>query len=209
MNANELSSVEALDAIRSIPEWLRAVSNTATHLRRNLDVLEEEAAQFRIILDSAKERRPPGSFAEVRNEGSELIAGIGQSAALMRRFQLAFERWCPANDPAAAPSSTELPTRVGSLTLTHVPVFVRLNGTPLSLTRTEERLMAALWTARGSALSGAELTHRIWSNQRVPQKTLSVHLSHLRKKLDEFGVVIEFIQGAGYRLVFESATRRR
>jgi len=209
MNANELSSVEALDAIRSIPEWLRAVSNTATHLRRNLDVLEEEAVQFRTILDSAKERRAPGSFAEVRSEGSELIAGIAQSAALMRRFQLAFERWCPASDPAAVPSSTEVPTRVGSLTLTYVPIFVRLNGAPLSFTRTEERLLAALWTARGSPLSGAELTHRIWSNQRVPQKTLSVHISHLRKKLDEFGVVIEFIQGAGYRLVLEPGTRRR
>jgi len=200
MNANEVSSEEALDTIRSIPEWLRAVSDTATHLRRSLDLLENDAARFRSILDSTKERRRPGSVAEIRNQGSGLIAGIAQSAALMRRFQAALERWCPASAPAAATASTELPARVGSLTLTYVAVFERPNGAPLSFTRTEERLLAALWAARGSAVSGAELTARVWSSQHAPQKTLRVHLSHLRKKLDEFGVLIEFIQGAGYRL---------
>lgn len=208
MNANELSSIDALDAIRSIPEWLRVVSNTASHLRRNLDVLEKEAAQFRIVLNSAKERRAPRSLAAVRSEGSELITGIGQSAALMRRFQLAFERRCPAGDPTA-PSSTEIATRVGSLTLTYVPVFLRPNGAPVSFTRLEERLLAALWATQGAALSGAELTRRIWSNQRAPQKTLRVHVSRLRKKLDEFGIVIEFIRGTGYRLVFELVNKRR
>jgi hypothetical protein len=208
MNANEVSSEEALDTIRSIPEWLRAVSDTATLLRRNLDLLENDAARFRSILDSTREQRRSGSVAEIRNEGSGLIAGIAQSAAFMRRFQAALERWCPASAPATASASTELPTHVGSLTLTYVPAFERPNGAPLSFTRTEERLLAALWAARGSALSGAELTARVWWRQRVPQKTLSVHLSHLRKKLDEFGVVIEFVQGGGYRLVLESEATR-
>jgi DNA-binding response OmpR family regulator len=122
----------------------------------------------------------------------------------MRRFQLAFELRCPASIPA-----TDVPTRIGTLTLTYVPVFVRLNGAPVSFTRTEERLLAALWTARGTALAGAELTHRIGSNQRVPERALSVHVSRLRKKLDEFGVTIEFVRGTGYRLVLESETKRR
>ena len=203
MNTSERSSVEALNAIRSIPEWLRAASNTASELRRNLDLLETEAAQFLTILDSAKERRMHASLAKLRAEGSDLIAGIGDSAALMRGFQSAFEHRCPANDPGM-----EVPTRVGTLTLTYVPVFVRLNGDPVSLTRTEERLLAALWTARGSALSGAELADRLWSKPRL-QKTLSVHISNLRKKLDDFGIVIEFNREVGYRLVPESATRRR
>jgi DNA-binding winged helix-turn-helix (wHTH) protein len=203
MIASELSPLEALDAIRSIPEWLRAVSNTASHLRRNLDALEKEAVRFRIILHAAKEWRARGSLAAVRNEGSELVAGIGRSAAMMRRFQLAFERRCPGSDPAAAPTSIEAPTRFGSLTLAYVPVFVRLNGAPVSFTRIEERLLAALWTARGYPLSGAELTQRIWSNQPAPT-ALSVHISHLRKKLDASGVVIEFVRGAGYHLVLES-----
>lgn len=203
MNTSERSSVEALNAIRTIPEWLRAASDTASELRRNLDLLEKEAAQFRTILDSAKERRMHGSFAKVRTEASDLIAGIGDSAALMRQFQSAFEHRCPANDPA-----TEVPTRVGTLTLTYVPAFVRLNGDPVSFTRTEERLLAALWSARGSALSGAELTDRVWSKPLL-QKTLSVHISNLRKKLDDFGIVIEFNREVGYRLVLESGTRRR
>jgi hypothetical protein len=205
MNASKLLSIEALDAIRSIPDWLRAVSNTASHLRRNLEVLEREAGQFRTILDSTQKFRAPGSFAEVRTEASELVAGIGESATMMRQFQLAFERRCPASD-RAAPSSSEVPTRIGSLTLTYVPVFVRLDGAPVAFTRIEERLLAALWTARGTALSGAELTHRIWSNERVP-KALSVHISRLRRKLDEFGVVVEFVRGAGYRLSIDSETR--
>jgi len=208
MNTNEPSAIGALDTIQNIPEWLRAVSNTATHLRRDLDLLEERAARFRTILDSARQRRALGLLAELRNEGSGLIAAIAQSAALMRRFQAAFERWCPASAPATASASTELPTRVGSLTLTYVPVFERPNGALLSFTRTEERLLAALWAARGSTVAGAELTARVWRSQRVPQKTLSVHLSHLRKKLDEFGVIIEFVQGAGYRMVLESGVTR-
>jgi hypothetical protein len=208
MNISEISSLEALDAIRSIPEWLRAVSNTASHLRRTLDVLEMDAAQFRTILESGKERLAPGSLAEIRSEGSELIAAIGQSAALMRRFQLAVEYRCPTSVPAP-PSSTEVPDRVGTLTLTYVPVFVRINGASVSFTRKEERLLAVLWSARGSTLSSTELAHRIWSRQRVPQKTLSVHLARLRSKLEEFGIAIELIRGSGYRLVLASETRRR
>ena len=208
MNTNEPSSVEALDTIGSIPEWLRAVSNIATHLRSNLDVLENEAARLRTILDSTRERRGHGSLTKLRNETSRLLVRIAQSAALMRRFQVAFERWCPASDSTASPPLMEVPTRVGTLTLTYVPTFARLNGPPLPFTRTEERLLAVLWTARGATVTGSELTHRVWSNQRVPQRTLAVHISHLRKKLDEFGVVIEFVQGAGYRLVLESEATR-
>lgn len=203
MNANELSSVDALESIQSIPEWLRSVSITATYLRKKLDELEREAAGFRSILDSSAKDRVPRSLVEIRNEGTKLITGIALSASSMRRFQAAFERWCPAGEQLVTASWSDVAPRVGSLTLTYIPVFARLNGSPLSLTRMEERLLAALWTARGSTLSGAELAQRIWPNQNVPQKTLSVHMSHLRKKLDEFGIIIEFIQGAGYRLVLD------
>lgn len=208
MNADEVPPVYPLDTIPNIPEWLRAVANTASHLRRNLEALEKQAARFRSTLDSTREPRRPGSVPELRNQGSGLIAGITQTADLMRRFQLALERWCPASAPGTESASTALPSRVGSLTLTYVPVFERSNGDLLSFTRTEERLLAALWAAQGSTVSCAELTARVWSRQRVPQKTLSVHLSHLRKKLGEFGVVIEFVQGAGYRLVLESGATR-
>ncbi len=106
-----------------------------------------------------------------------------------------------AEEPATAKEVTaEIRTHAGTLSFSLVPSPVALDGRRLDLTRSEERLLAHLWGARGQAVTAAELAAAVWSAERASLKALRVHLSKLRPKLAKVGLEIETLKGRGYRL---------
>lgn len=81
-----------------------------------------------------------------------------------------------------------------------------LRGTPLDLSPTEFRLLEALARKMGRTASREELLSKIWSFYGGDTRTVDVHISRLRKKLDDGKspvLAINSLRGRGYRLVWE------
>ncbi len=89
-----------------------------------------------------------------------------------------------------------------NLTLDPVSQTVKINGTPLALTRTEYSILLILLKNVDSYVSRLELHHKVWpettagSNERI----VDTNISRLRKKLGELGNNLINRSGHGYML---------
>ncbi|MBC7644178.1 MAG: response regulator transcription factor [Thermoleophilia bacterium] len=82
---------------------------------------------------------------------------------------------------------------------------VVLDGTPLTLTRTELRLLYALVERPGRVFRREQLVSRaIGADAWVTERTIDVHIRGIRRKLGERADMVETIRGVGYRLRDES-----
>ncbi len=76
-----------------------------------------------------------------------------------------------------------------------------LDGTVLSLTGAELRVLEALMRAAGRVLARGTLVERALSSDEASERTVDVHVARLRRKVgDAAGVKIVTVYGAGYRL---------
>ena len=76
----------------------------------------------------------------------------------------------------------------------------------VDLSPTEFRLLELLARRMGRTVSREELLGKIWSFYGGDTRTVDVHVSHLRKKLDDGkrpALVIQSLRGRGYRLAWE------
>ncbi|MDP2108477.1 MAG: response regulator transcription factor [Rhodocyclaceae bacterium] len=103
----------------------------------------------------------------------------------------------PDTRPEQAPASW--------LTLSITQRRANWRDTPLNLTSTEFNILAALFENAGTVVSKAELSQRALGRTLVPyDRSLDMHLSHLRRKLGTFAdgrSPIQTIHGAGYILL--------
>lgn len=89
------------------------------------------------------------------------------------------------------------------LTLDQGSQTVHRGGSPVDLTGTEFKLLAALMRGPNGAVSREDLIETVWIS-RKPSGTriLDAHMANLRRKLQETGPpLIETVHGYGYRLV--------
>lgn len=81
---------------------------------------------------------------------------------------------------------------------------VFLHGQEVALTGKEYALLSVLYRERGKVVSRDQLMHEIWDTEWYGStKTLDVHVSVLRRKLDEAGDagrMIATVRGVGFRL---------
>jgi two-component system OmpR family response regulator len=71
----------------------------------------------------------------------------------------------------------------------------------IDLTRTEFDLLVALAERRGTVVSKQQLLGLVWDYDAYDQNLVEVHLSSLRRKLEEHGPrIIHTVRGAGYVL---------
>lgn len=80
---------------------------------------------------------------------------------------------------------------------------VRLNGSPVHLTRTEYRLLEMMIENRGRLMTHGAVIRKIWRNTPSSEvDSVRIYVSQLRRKLGEYGTAhIKTRQGIGY--VFE------
>ena len=77
---------------------------------------------------------------------------------------------------------------------------IRVDGRPIHLTPTEQRLLRALITRAGTVLSRADLiTAAAQDESDVTERTIDVHVQSIRKKLGNYRNLIGTVRGAGYR----------
>ena len=76
---------------------------------------------------------------------------------------------------------------------------LKVDGEAVVMTRKEIELLCYLLTHRGQILSREHLLKNVWdSNGFVLERTVDVHITHLRKKLGQYGKRIVTKSGYGY-----------
>ena len=74
-----------------------------------------------------------------------------------------------------------------------------VDGQAVVMTRKEIELLCYLLTHRGQILSREHLLNNVWdSNGIVLERTVDVHITHLRRKLGQYGKYIKTKSGYGY-----------
>ena len=80
---------------------------------------------------------------------------------------------------------------------------LKVDGEAVVMTRKEIELLCYLLTHRGQILSREHLLKNVWdSNGFVLERTVDVHITHLRRKLGQYGKRI--ITKSGYGYMFEN-----
>lgn len=87
----------------------------------------------------------------------------------------------------------------GPITLDRSRHEVTVSGSPVALTATEFRVLAALMAARGRVLDRTQLIDTVLgSGVAVTNRTIDVHIAALRKKLGSAAGWIQTVRGVGY-----------
>lgn len=78
---------------------------------------------------------------------------------------------------------------------------VEVDGSPIALTLTEFRLLAAIIAGKGRVLTRDQLINKaLGQNAVVTDRTIDVHITSLRRKLGKARDYVETVRGVGYRL---------
>jgi len=78
---------------------------------------------------------------------------------------------------------------------------VRVDGQKVDLTTTEFRILKTLATRTGWVFSRAQLLDELWGHDKVViDRTIDVHIKHLREKLGKAAKFIKNVRGLGYKL---------
>ena len=78
---------------------------------------------------------------------------------------------------------------------------VKVSGAKVDLTPAEFQILTLLASNRGRVFSRAEILEHLWGGDKgVTERTIDVHITHLREKLGEAGKFVVNIRSAGYKL---------
>jgi two-component system response regulator CpxR len=93
----------------------------------------------------------------------------------------------------------------GDLELNPITHVVRHAGDDLDITGTEFQILEILMRSPGRTVSRDEISTVLYQRESTPfERALDVHISHLRKKLEQRGMpVIRTVRGVGYMFAGE------
>ncbi len=90
---------------------------------------------------------------------------------------------------------------IGSITIDLQKHEVLVKGKKTELTATEFRILQLLTEKREHVLSREQLLDNLWGNEKVVvDRTIDVHIKHLREKLGPAGKMIINVRGVGYKI---------
>ncbi len=88
----------------------------------------------------------------------------------------------------------------GSLTLDLEKHEVQSHGKKINLTSTEFKILTLLASKKGWVFSREKILDYLWGSEKiVVDRTIDVHIKHLREKLGDAAVFIKNIRGIGYK----------
>ncbi len=91
--------------------------------------------------------------------------------------------------------------QIGTITLDMENYTVKVNSDDIPFTKTEFNLLSFLAQRPNRVHSRESLLSNVWGEDTfVVDRTVDVHIGKLRKKLQEYGELIETKPGVGYRL---------
>jgi len=155
----------------------------------------------------ARTARVPIIMLTAKSEESDIVVGLKFGAddyvtkpfslsVLVARMDALFRRLASATTP-----DKDI-LRIGPLEIDLPRCEVTLDGAPLTLTRTEFRILTALVTAEGRVLSRNQLIDQgIGMDVIVTDRNIDVHVTMLRRKLGPARDTIQTVRGVGYKFV--------
>ncbi len=90
---------------------------------------------------------------------------------------------------------------VGNITIAPDKHEVVVDGNKVELTSTEFRILQLLASEKGRVFSRDRILDHLWGNEKVVvDRTIDVHIRHLRSKLGTASKLIRNLHGVGYKL---------
>jgi two-component system response regulator CpxR len=169
-----------------------------------LDVMLPVLDGFAVLKQLRRRKRVPVIMLTARVQQQDRIQGLDTGAddylpkpfdpdELLARIRAVLRR----TESVAAPVSQAV--TIGSLRIDPSTREVWSGGAPVELTSTEFDLLEMLIRSAGRIVSRDEITAALFEREATPyDRFLDVHISHLRKKLDDGPRLIRTIRGVGY-----------
>jgi two-component system response regulator CpxR len=101
-----------------------------------------------------------------------------------------------------APRSPDLAARldVNGVRLDPASREVSMDGSPVEMTTFEFDILEFLMRAAGRVVSRDDLMEHLYNRKATAfDRSIDMHVSHLRKKLEKDRVLIKTVRGAGYQ----------
>lgn len=161
-----------------------------------------------------KGNRTPVIILTARNAEDEVVQGLKYGAddyitkpfgvaELLARVSAVLRR-TNSDDMSAGPASTDKVISVGDLSIYPEKYEVSLNGESILLRPKEFEVLLYLAERPGMVITRDDLMNVVWGFDYIGgQRTVDVHVSSLRKKLEmnQQSVQIDSIRGVGYKLI--------
>ena len=172
-----------------------------------LDVMLPGLDGFEILKRLRQHSKVPVMMLTARGEDVDRIVGLELGAddylpkpfnpkELVARIRAVLRRYAPRQ---AAPSSR---IELNGVVLDPGTREAFSNGRPVELTTFEFDILELLLRSAGHVLSRDALMENFYSRKATPfDRSLDMHISHLRKKLENGEALIKTIRGVGYQFV--------
>ncbi len=187
-----------------------------------LDVMLPEMDGFEVLRALRKESDIPVLMLTALGDETDRIVGLEMGAddylpktfstrELLARLRAVTRRYWKSDKPETPPDDKDAKT-VGDLRIDYDSRSVLLKGEPLALTPIEFDLLSALVKATGRVLTRDQLLDvAAGRDYEVFDRSVDVHISSLRKKLDDNPKSPRFIQtvrSAGYMFIHQTEEGR-
>ena len=170
-----------------------------------LDVMLPGIDGFEILKRLRQQSKAPVMMLTARGEDVDRIVGLELGAddylpkpfnpkELVARIRAILRRYAPR--PPAPASRVEM----NGIALNPGTREASSNGKPVELTTFEFDILELLMRSAGHVLSRDALMENFYSRKATPfDRSLDMHISHLRKKLENGDALIKTIRGVGYQ----------
>jgi len=174
-----------------------------------LDIGLPDGSGLDVCRELRRESQVPIIMLTARGSEADRVAGLelGADDYIVKPFSarevVARVRAVLRRATPAPPGDGDKPIAIGDLSLDTAKHQARLAGEPVELSRKEFELLRVLMENAGSVLTREALIDEVWDmNWFGSTKTLDVHISGLRKKLDDDPKeprYIHTVRGVGFR----------
>jgi DNA-binding response OmpR family regulator len=176
-----------------------------------LDLMLPDIDGFTVCRRIRHDSDVPVIVVTARTDSHDVVAGLEAGAddyvtkpLVAKELSARIRALLRRVEPTTAPEARRF--AVGDLEIRVDEGLVLRDGQPLSLTRTEFRLLTELATARGAVLSREELLERVWGYDYFGDSRLvNVHVRRLRTKVERDPAnprLVVTARGIGYRVVW-------
>lgn len=171
-----------------------------------LDIMLPDGSGYDLCRELRKKSDVPVIFLTSCDDEINIVMGLdgGGDDYVTKPFQLKVLMSRIKAHLRRQSSIQTIPTQAGNVQLDSLRSIALIGQNELPLTATEYRILTMFVTHAGQIITRQQFLTKLWDNKGnfIDDNTLSVHIRHLREKLDAAGstVKVSTIRGLGYRL---------
>ncbi len=174
-----------------------------------LDVMMPGMNGFEVLRRLRSESQIPVLMLTAKTESQSRILGLNTGAddylpkpfeplELVARIRAILRR--------TRASDTKTTLDISGVRLESQARRVYLNGDPVDVTSIEYDILEVLMRSAGHVVTRDDLMKRLYQREATPfDRSIDVHISHLRKKLEGSQELIRTVRGLGYQFAVESS----